>query len=238
MSVGEHDRPAADGRVHGKRSAFWKRALAALLLAPVLLILAYRFLPVPGTPLMLIRAGEGQRIVTTWLDDDQMPRPVMAAVLTSEDQRFCQHQGFDWVELDKAIASWRQGHRLRGASTISQQTAKNLFLPPWRSVIRKAIEAPLTVALEAMLPKRRILTLYLNIAEWGPGIYGIEAASHHAFGIPARQLDGEQAALLAAVLPDPLARSPSRPSRLVREKAAAIRAGMARGEADLSCLGR
>jgi monofunctional biosynthetic peptidoglycan transglycosylase len=136
---------------------------------------------------------------------------LVAAVMTSEDEGFCTHDGFDLGAIREAWRDYGVSGRLRGASTISQQTAKNLFLWPDHSFIRKAIEAYLTVWIELLWPKRRILEVYLNVIEWGPGIYGADEASRAYFAHPASSLTRREAALLAAVLPNPRAWSPLRP---------------------------
>jgi monofunctional biosynthetic peptidoglycan transglycosylase len=149
----------------------------------------------------------------------ELPAHVPLAVIAAEDQRFPLHGGFDWQSIQEAVNEYRQGRRLRGASTISQQTAKNLFLWHGRSLSRKLLEAGFTLAIEALWPKARILEVYLNLAEWGPGVFGIDSAARYHFGITARELSREQAALLAAVLPNPRVYSPTRPSETVRSRA-------------------
>lgn len=132
------------------------------------------------------------------------------AAVAAEDARFFQHHGFDWTEVEKAIQEDREGGRSRGASTITQQLVKNLFLTTSRSFIRKGVEASLVPVTELVLPKKRILELYLNVVEWGPGIYGAEAAAQHYYRTPARRLTREQSIELATVLPAPLRRKPGR----------------------------
>ena len=132
------------------------------------------------------------------------------AVIAAEDSRFFQHHGFDWQEIQNAVQDDLENGRGRGASTITQQLVRNLFLSTGRSVLRKGVEFTIVPLTEAILPKRRILELYLNVIEWGPGIYGAEAASRYYFGVPAQQITREQAAELAEVLPAPLHRRPNR----------------------------
>jgi monofunctional biosynthetic peptidoglycan transglycosylase len=176
-----------------------------LLLGPALVILVYWVVPPPVTPLMLIRAAEGHGITKSWVPLSRISPNLQRAVIAAEDAKFCQHRGFDWDAVDNAIERYqRRGRRKLGASTISMQTAKNLFLWPGRTFVRKGAEAYLTVWLEALLPKRRILELYLNEIEWGPGIYGAEAASRKYFGVGAAALTPMQAARMATVLPNPL----------------------------------
>jgi monofunctional biosynthetic peptidoglycan transglycosylase len=145
---------------------------------------------------------------------------VPQAVIAAEDARFCTHRGIDWGEVREALADAEEGGRLRGGSTITQQVAKNLFLWPGRSLVRKALEAPLALWIDLVLPKRRVLEIYLNIAEWGPGgEFGIEAGARRAFGKSARDLTAREAAVMAALLPNPVRRSASRPSPGVRRLA-------------------
>jgi monofunctional glycosyltransferase len=207
------------------------RIAVALLLVIALLVLVYRFVPVPLTPLMVLRQIEGEGLERQWVGYDQLSPNLRRAVVASEDARFCTHHGFDWTEIDAALSDFESGERLRGASTITQQTAKNLFLWPggW---LRKIVEIYPTVLLELLWPKRRILETYLNIVEWGPGIYGAEVASRTYFGRPARLLTAPEAALLAAVLPNPRRWSPVKPSEYIRSRAATIQARMAAAPAD------
>ena len=153
-----------------------------------------------------------------WLPWDELGSTVVLAVVAAEDQRFADHHGFDFKAIQKAVDEQDERGYLRGASTITQQTVKNLFLWPGRSFLRKGLEAWLTVVTELCLPKRRILEIYLNIAEFGPGIYGVGAASRHYFGKPPSRLSDAEAALLAAVLPNPRHLHADRPSRYVRER--------------------
>ncbi|HEV2677011.1 MAG TPA: monofunctional biosynthetic peptidoglycan transglycosylase [Aliidongia sp.] len=212
------------------------RILAGLLVLSLLGVAAYRFLPPPVTPLMLLRAAEGDPIHAPWLAARDIPPDIVEAVLTSEDQRFCQHHGFDFVQIDKALAAEEDGKRLRGASTISQQAARDLYLVPARSFVRKGLEAYFTVLIEALWPKRRIVQAYLNTIEWGPGIYGVEAASQYAFHHPAARLTRLEAALLAAILPNPRRWSAAAPTSYIRERARTILDRMGRHEADTGCV--
>jgi monofunctional biosynthetic peptidoglycan transglycosylase len=190
--------------------AFW--TVTAVLMVPVLLLHLYRVIPPPVTPLMVIRAVEGEGMNTEWVPLGRISRHAVKAVISLEDTRFCTHAGIDWSEMFNALSDYFDGQRLRGASTISMQTAKNLFLWPGRDMARKILEAPLTLLLEKSWDKARILEVYLNIAEWGPGLYGIEAASRRYFNKPASQLTPREAGLLAAVLPNPRGWSPDRPT--------------------------
>jgi monofunctional biosynthetic peptidoglycan transglycosylase len=201
------------------------RVAILLLLAMPVLILVYRFVPVPLTPLMVLREMEGEGLEKQWVDYEQLSPNLRRAVIASEDAHFCTHHGFDWNSIDQAWDDYQSGVRLRGASTITQQTAKNLVLWPggW---VRKIIEVYPTVLLELLWPKRRILETYLNVIEWGPGIYGGEAASRAYFGRSARALTAPEAALMAAVLPNPRRWSPVRPTDYIRSRAATILARM------------
>jgi monofunctional biosynthetic peptidoglycan transglycosylase len=210
----------------GKRDNLQKRIgiWAAILLVgvPVVLLLLFRFVPPPVTPLMLIRYGEGFGIDKRWAPLSRISPHLADSVIASEDNLFCEHHGFDFGSLSEAIEEMATGERTRGASTISMQTAKNLFLWPGRNWLRKAVEAYLTVLMEALWSKRRILEVYLNVAEWGPGIYGAEAGARAHFGKSAAALTPREAALMAAVLPDPLGLSPEKPSAYVAERAGTI----------------
>jgi monofunctional glycosyltransferase len=182
----------------------WRFVLVVLLLL-LLLLLALRFVPPPTSSFML-QSPYGVRQV--WIDIDKLPSHVPLAVVASEDQRFPQHFGVDMAEIKKALAQFDDGDGLRGASTISQQTAKNLLLWPGRSAVRKGLEAMLALSLELIWGKKRILEVYVNLAEFGKGIYGVEAASQHYYGKSARNLTVNQAARLAVLLPSPRKRDP------------------------------
>lgn len=205
-------------------AVLWRVVIVLLLALPVL-ILVYRFVPAPLTPLMVLREMQGEGLEKQWVDYEQLSPNLRRAVIASEDAHFCSHHGFDWNSIDQAWDDYQSGVRLRGASTITQQTAKNLVLWPggW---VRKVIEVYPTVLLELLWPKRRILETYLNVIEWGPGIYGAEMASRAYFGRPARLLTAPEAALLAAVLPNPRRWSPARPTDYIRSRAATIQARM------------
>jgi monofunctional biosynthetic peptidoglycan transglycosylase len=195
-------------------SRVWIVVLVALLLpVPVVLLLAV--VQPPTTMIMLHRAGErllsGGRPIyprRSVVSRGEISPYLRRAVLASEDDRFYLHHGFDLVEIDKALEKARQGGRLRGASTLTQQVAKNLFLWDGRSFVRKGLEAYVTLWLELLLSKDRILDLYLNLAEWGDGVFGAEAAAQHHFGKTASKLTRDEAARLAAILPSPIRWSP------------------------------
>ena len=184
----------------------------ALALGFVVLILVYRFLP-PISTLMLARWLEGETVERHYVPLERISSFLRAAVVVSEDARFCEHNGVDWGALRWVLDHPGANGPKRGASTIPMQTAKNLFLWPSRSYVRKAIEIPLALLIDLEWPKRRILEVYLNLAEWGDGLFGAEAAARHYFHTSAARLDAREAALLATALPDPRHRNPARPSR-------------------------
>lgn len=192
--------------------------------APALPIGVMRFVPPLGSALMVQRHLEAQGeerafgLHYDWVPLQRISPALRAAVVVSEDQRFYEHRGFDWKSMGDALGEWRDGGRLRGASTISQQLAKNLFLWPGRSLLRKGLEAWLTFWIEALWPKTRILEVYLNVIELGDGVFGAEAASRRYFGTTAAHLGRPQAALLAAILPSPRRSSIARPSGTLRER--------------------
>ena len=191
-------------------------ALALFALGSIAAVALLRFVPVPVTAFML-RDGERPRR-HDWVPWEEISRHAAVAVIAAEDQKFLEHDGFDFEAIDKAFTDARRGRRLRGASTISQQVAKNLFLWPGQSWPRKALEAWFTLCIETLWPKRRILEVYLNSAEFGRGIWGVEAASRRYFGKPAARLNRPEAALLAAVLPSPKRFRVANPSPYVRQR--------------------
>lgn len=202
----------------GWRKWVWRAFLASavVLLLPVPVVLLMAVVQPPTTMMILNRAGErlidGKRPVyprRTVVSREQISPQLRRAVLASEDDRFYLHFGFDLVEIDKALEKRKRGGKLRGASTLTQQVAKNIFLWEGRSYVRKGLEAYLTLWLELLLTKDRILDLYLNLAEWGDGVFGAEAAARKHFGKPASRLTREEAARLAAILPSPLRWSPT-----------------------------
>lgn len=209
----------------------------AVLLAPIAGLLVYRVLPPPITPLMVIRLAEGEGLRRQWVDLAAVSPYLRAAVIAGEDNLFCRHHGFDVASIEDAYDEWAAGGRVRGASTISMQTSRNLFLWPGRNLVRKALEAYVTVWLELLWPKGRIEEVYLNIVEWGPGIYGAEAAARHYFGVPAARLSRHEAALMAAVLPDPRLWSPARPTAYIEERARVLERRMGQLGPLLSCVG-
>lgn len=197
----------------------WIRFIVVFfLIFTIAAVILFRFVPPPCTPLMAIRyilaytGGAEPKLEKTWKPLEKISPRLVEAVIASEDQMFPDHWGFDFDAILSAFSRNEHGKRKLGASTISQQTAKNLFLWPDRSWTRKALEAYFTMLLEVLWNKHRILEVYLNIIEMGDGIYGAEAAAHKYFGSSAADLDRNQAALLAAILPNPRAWSPDRPS--------------------------
>jgi monofunctional biosynthetic peptidoglycan transglycosylase len=207
-----------------------------LILLPYLLAPLYRFVD-PVSTVMLGRWATGARVERTVVRLEQVAPIVPLTVLASEDARFCSHSGIDWQELQVAFDDAEDLSELRGASTITQQTAKNLFLWPGRSFVRKALEAPLALWMDLVLPKRRILEIYLNIAEWGPnGEFGVEAGARRAFNKSAADLTAGEAALLVAVLPNPVRRSARQPRPGVRRIAARIQARAVGSRGIDSCL--
>ncbi len=208
------------------------KLLLCLMAGSALLVLVLRWVPPPGTALMV------ERKIESWVDDkpidlqrswrpwSELPDDLKIAVIAGEDQKFAEHWGFDVAAIRAALAHNQQGGSLRGASTLSQQVAKNLFLWSGRSWLRKGIELWFTGLIELLWPKQRILEVYLNSAEWGNGVFGAEAAARHHFNTGAPYLSTRQASQLAAVLPNPRHWSASRPNAHVSRRAAWIRQQM------------
>lgn len=210
----------------------------AFVLAPVTWAGAYLFFDPPSTMLMMQRAAEGQTIRHYPIPLNRMSPHIVRAVIAAEDANFCTHDGFDVEAIQEAMEANARGDNVRGASTISQQTAKNLFLWPDRSWLRKGMETYFTALIEFMWPKRRIMEAYLNAAEWGDGNFGIEAAARARFGVSAADLTPLQAARLAAVLPSPNRWSADSPGPYVRRRAATLvqRARVVRNERTAACV--
>jgi monofunctional glycosyltransferase len=202
--------------------------VAAIVAFGVALTLPLRWFDPVTTAFMLQDDSGREPLLHEWADWEQMGTAPALAVVAAEDQRFADHFGLDLASIRDSIAAAQDGRSLRGASTISQQLAKNLYLWPGRSFVRKGLEACLTLLLEMSLPKKRILEIYLNVAEFGPGIYGVPAASRHYFGNAPAQLRDAEAALLAAVLPSPTRLRVDEPSGYVRERQAWILGHMQR----------
>ena len=218
------------------------RRLALALCAAVFALLIFDTIAPPVSTLMLARWLLGARVERIAAPLDRISPWLGKAVIASEDARFCLHSGVDWRALRAATAEAEQGGKglgnSRGASTIDMQLVKNLFLFPGRFVIRKALELPLTLALDLIWSKPRILAAYLNIAEWGDGVFGAEAASRLYFHKPAADLTAREAALLAAALPNPSKRNPRRPGAAYARLAGRIMARMALGSAPTGCVRR
>lgn len=227
-----------------KRNTFIKKAMKWLLvkiplgfvIITVLWVAALKWIPVYYTPLMASRSIQYRNDSSfhthkTWVSYDKISPELAKAVITSEDNLFETHKGFDWKQIDNAVKEHdEKGRWVRGASTISQQTAKNVFLPPSRSFVRKGFEAYFTVLIETIWGKRRIMEVYLNVAEMGRGIYGAEAAAREIFKKDAASLTKNESCFIAACLPNPLKRNAGKPSDYVRRRANMI----ARMESNLS----
>ena len=192
------------------------------LIGPVTVTTVYRFVPPPVTWLMIQRVFEGRGFDRRWRSLDDISPRLVRAVIAAEDAKFCDHNGFDFDAMEKAFESNAKGRKLRGGSTISQQTAKNVFLWPGRSYVRKGLEAYFTVLIEVIWGKPRIMEVYLNSVEWGPGVYGAEAAARKNFGVGAGQLTAAQAARLAAILPSPLKWKAAQPGPYVKRRSGKI----------------
>ncbi|HEX9714916.1 MAG TPA: monofunctional biosynthetic peptidoglycan transglycosylase [Desulfurivibrionaceae bacterium] len=219
-----------------KKTGFsrWFRSVGRLAFRGVILCLAgtmamtilFRWVPLPGSSLMIQRQvaslwqqDKKYRFRYRWVNLERISPYAPLAVIASEDQKFFEHMGFDFEAIEKAWEHNQHRKRVHGASTISQQVAKNLFLWPGRSFIRKGMEVYFTLLLEGLWPKRRILEVYLNVAEFGPGIFGIEAASQAYFHKPAARLNSAEAARMAAILPSPLRSNAARPSGYISQRA-------------------
>jgi monofunctional glycosyltransferase len=190
----------------------------------------------PVSTLMLARALEGKRYERIFVRLDDVAPTAVAAVIASEDATFCENDGVDWGALHEVMRGARGGEPKRGASTITMQTAKNLFLWPGRSILRKGVEIGMALVLGKAWSKRRVMEVYLNVAEWGDGLFGIEAAARRYFHKPASRLDAYEGALLASALPNPILRNPAHPRLFQRRLAAGV---MTRAEAvsdGLGCL--
>lgn len=198
-----------------------KKVLIGLMLFSVFLILLMRWINPWGSMLMVERKIANWNITQQriWKDWDQISDNIKIAVIAAEDQQFANHWGFDFKAINRALNYNKNNRKIRGASTITQQVAKNIFLWSSRNWIRKGVESWFTVWIELIWSKQRTLEIYLNSVEWGEGIFGIEAASRHYFGVSAKQLTKEQASLLAAILPNPRKWSPVNPNILTQKKA-------------------
>ena len=217
--------------------------LLILALIPVGGVVLHRFVPPLFTILMVKQAVAGHGMDYRWRSLDHISPRLVEAVIAAEDARFCQHHGFDVEAIQKAMeanerAEQRGSDKRRGASTISQQTAKNVFLWPSRDWVRKGLEVGYTGLIEGIWGKRRIMEMYLNVAEWAPGVYGAEAASQHWFHKSAQNLTAREAARLAAILPSPRRYKAASPGPYIRRRASRIQAAMGtvRGEGLAACV--
>lgn len=235
----------AAGRPRASARAFvwrWLRRVFILLILLVLLPTGLTFAYLPSTvhPVSTLMIGD---LVTfrsydrRWVGLDDIAPVLRNSVIMSEDGQFCSHHGIDLAELKSVIDDAIAGEKTRGASTITMQTVKNLFLWPRPfETFRKIVELPLAAYFDLVMPKRRILEIYLNIAEWGPGVYGIEAAAQHHFGRSAGKLTARQAALLAVTLPNPIIRNPAKPGPGLQRLARVIERRAAHAGAYVGCL--
>ena len=220
-----------------RRLLIW--VLVVTVVVPVTLTAIYRFVPPPLTVLMAQRLYEGKGLNRRWRPLSQISPRLVRAVIAAEDARFCRHKGFDFEAIGKALENnGRRPNHIRGGSTISQQTAKNVFLWPQRSYVRKGFEAYFTVLIEGLWGKRRIMEVYLNTVEWGPGVYGAEAAARKNFGVGADRLTQAQAARLAAILPSPLKWRAAKPGPYVKRRSRKITAasGTVRRDGLAACV--
>jgi monofunctional glycosyltransferase len=224
----------------------WSLKLRRISRAVVLLVIALVLLPYLLTPVYLVmlpvstpmiwRYATGQRVVRIYRPMEDMSQVLRRTVIASEDARYCAHHGIDWQGLRALLEDAEDLDDLRGGSTITQQTAKNLFLWSGRSYVRKVLEVPLSLWMDLILPKRRILEIYLNIAQWGPnGEFGAEAGSRRAFNKSASDLNGQEAALLAAMLPNPVTRDARQPGPQLRRVAGIYQGRAASGPID-ACI--
>jgi monofunctional biosynthetic peptidoglycan transglycosylase len=241
-------RASPQRRPASRRRVGWGRWLlntlatlfALAVIGPAVMVAVYRFVPPPITLLMIERLIQGHGLDHRWIPLSQMSAALPRAAIAAEDARFCEHHGFDFEAIQKAMRhDERRPSRIRGGSTISQQTAKNVFLWPDRSWVRKGFEAYTTVLIETVWGKRRIMEVYLNTVEMGPGVYGVEAAAQRYFHVSARQVNPVQAARLIAILPSPLKWQVIDPGAYVRRRDAKIGKGegaVARG-GGAECIG-
>lgn len=223
--------------IHTRLLRGFGRVLLFVFFAPLLLMFVYLIPFVhPVSTLMLKDLVTLDGYDRQWVPLDEISPVLVNSVLVSEDGRFCSHAGIDWRQLDLVLGQAAEGERTRGASTITMQTVKNLFLWGGRSYVRKMLELPLAMAADTILSKRRVMEIYLNIVEWGPGVYGAEAAAQYHFGRSAAQLTARQAAYLAATLPNPILRNPAKPSRGMQRIARIVEARARRAGPYVRCL--
>jgi monofunctional biosynthetic peptidoglycan transglycosylase len=224
-SAGSGAQKRSKKRMDGRwRLLLARLGLAAAILAGAVLvsIVLFRFVNPPITATRVVDKLRGGTLHRQWVPLEKISPNLQLAVIASEDGNFCDHRGVDWGAVREVINKAKSLKAVRGASTIPMQVAKNLYLWERRNYVRKALEVPLAYAMTTLWPKRRMLEVYLNIAQWGPHTYGAEAASRRYFGKPASRLTRRQAVLLAAALPNPHARNPARPNRKMRLIASAV----------------
>ena len=203
---------------------FIKWTFIVLFGSSVFFVLLYRWVPVPCSPLMFIRlgqqiiSGESPKLKHRWVPMEEISPDLPLAVWASEDQTFFSHNGFDFAQIKVALKENSEGRRMRGASTISQQTAKNVFLWPSRTWLRKGLEAYFTILIETFWSKERIMEVYLNTIEMGDGIYGAEAVALEHFGVPAKRLTRSQCAMIAVSLPNPRKMNSASPTSYMRRR--------------------
>jgi monofunctional biosynthetic peptidoglycan transglycosylase len=210
--------------------------LAAFFVAPYFLTLIYVVLDPPLSALMFRQAVTGHRVDYEWRDLERISPNLVTQVISAEDGRFCQHWGVDWSSFDRAVDAAADGRPKGGGSTISMQTAKNLFLWNKPAYVRKVFELPLAFYMDLMLGKRRTMEIYLNIVEWAPGVYGAEAAARHHFGKSADRLSSQEAAQLAAALPNPKLRNAGHPSAKTFALARRLRRRAAAEQSEAYCV--
>jgi monofunctional glycosyltransferase len=242
MTIETQSEPVPMPKRYLDRLRPWQRwavyVLGFLVTWPIVMTIVYTAVPVPFSNLMILRLFSGNGLSRDWVSIDQMSPYLARAVITSEDARFCEHNGVDWVEFQGVIEDVFDDDEgpIRGASTISMQTAKNLFLWDGRNFFRKGLEIPMAYWMDFVWSKRRMMEVYLNIVEWAPGVYGAEAAAQHHFRKSAAKLSRREAALLAAVLPNPIKRKAGKPSKRVNSIANRIMGRMNGMGSYLSCI--
>lgn len=237
------EKKPANNALKTRKSRFWRMlrwsivVLIVVALIPLALGLVYRSPSVhPVSTLMMYNKILGRKMQRQWVPFDKISPVLVHSVMMSEDGQYCAHNGVDWKAVNKIIGDAKEGEKTRGASTITMQSVKNLFLWNSRSYLRKALEVPLALYMDAIWSKRRQMEIYLNIVEWGPGIYGIEAAARHHFGRSAAKLNRRQAAFLAVTLPNPRVRNPKKPSRRMKVLAGINRIRARQAGAYIQCL--
>ncbi len=219
-----------------RRAAGWlARAVLLVVAVPALLVPLYLVVP-PFSTLMLRDTLAGRPVERSYVPLERISPHLVRSVMMSEDGRFCEHRGVDWDALFEVLETADEDGPSRGASTIPMQAARNLFLWQGRSYVRKAMEIPLALWMDLVWSKRRMMEIYLNVAEWGPGVYGAEAAARTYFGRPAADIGPRQAALMAAALPNPAARNPAEPTRRQQQLARIIERRAAQSGAYIGCL--